>query len=79
MVTLSKGRYNRLVENDEINPNTYYFTYEGEEGEEGNTWHFGEPFPIVLTNSKWTFGEAFPIILTNNKWAFGGTFPVILR
>ena len=92
MVTLSKGKYDRLVENDEINPNTYYFTYEGEEGEEGDTWHFGEPFPIILSdgqNSGWTFpipltgdddkeGWVFPITLKDN-WAFGGTFPITLR
>ena len=79
MVTLTQEQYQQLVDQGLVERDTYYFTYEGEEGEEGNTWHFGEPFPIVLTNSKWTFGEAFPIILTDNKWAFGGTFPVILR
>jgi hypothetical protein len=79
MVTLSKNRYNKLVEDDQINPNTYYFTYEGDEGEDVDTWHFGETFPIILSerdNDK--EGWVFPIILKDN-WAFGGTFPITLR
>lgn len=77
MVTLSQSRYNQLVEQGLINPNTYYFTYEGEEPE-SYTWHFGDTFPIVFNQGEWKFGDSFPIIFMDN-WAFGGTFPIILR
>lgn len=62
MITLTTARYNALVEQELIDPNTYYFTYDGEE--ESDTWHFGESFPIILTEG--------------NNWAFGGTFPITL-
>ena len=61
MVTLTKTRYDSLVEQELIDPETYYFTYEGEEPSK-NTWHFGDPFPITLTDN-WTFGGTFPIRL----------------
>lgn len=63
MVTLSASAYQYLVENNLVDRNTYYFTYEGEDKPSGDTWHFGDAFPIVLTDN----------------WAFGGTFPITLR
>ena len=63
MVTLSASAYQYLVDNDLVDRNTYYFTYEGEDEPSGDTWHFGDAFPIVLTDN----------------WAFGGTFPITLR
>ena len=63
MVTLSASAYQYLVENNLVDRNTYYFTYEGEDEPSGDTWHFGDAFPIVLTDN----------------WAFGGTFPITLR
>lgn len=63
-LTLTKSRYDRMVENGEIDPHTYYFTYEGEE-------------PTPINEETWHFGDSFPIILTDN-WAFGGTFPITL-
>jgi hypothetical protein len=62
MITLTKNRYDSLVENDLIDPETYYFTYEGEEPS-GETWHFGDPFPIIFTET-WEFGGTFPITLS---------------
>ena len=62
MITLTKNRYNSLVENDLIDPETYYFTYEGEEPS-GETWHFGDHFPIIFTET-WEFGGTFPITLS---------------
>ena len=63
MVTLSASAYQYLVENNLVDRNTYYFTYEGEDEPSGDTWHFGDALPIVLTDN----------------WAFGGTFPITLR
>lgn len=62
MVTLTKTRYDSLVEQELIDPETYYFTYEGEEPS-GETWHFGDHFPIILTDT-WEFGGTFPITLS---------------
>lgn len=63
MVTLSASAYQYLVDNNLVDRNTYYFTYEGEDEPSTDTWHFGDQFPIVLTDN----------------WAFGGTFPITLR
>lgn len=63
MVTLSVSAYQYLVDNNLVDRNTYYFTYEGEDIPEGDTWHFGDPFPIILTDN-WAFGGTFPITLT---------------
>ena len=63
MVTLSASAYQHLVDNDLVDRNTYYFTYEGEDIPEGDTWQFGGTFPIVFTET----------------WAFGGTFPITLK
>ena len=62
MVTLTKTRYDSLVEQELIDPETYYFTYEGKEPS-GETWHFGDHFPIILTGT-WEFGGTFPITLS---------------
>lgn len=45
-VTISKSRYDNLVQMNQISGNTYYFTYEDEE--ENNNWEFGGTFPITL-------------------------------
>ena len=45
-VTMSKARYDYLVQMNQISGNTYYFTYEDEE--ENNNWEFGGTFPIKL-------------------------------
>ena len=58
-VTLSEGSYQRLVDNNSIDSDTYYFTYEG--GPEG--WSFGDEFPIILIDT-WAFGGTFPIKLS---------------
>ena len=63
MVTLSASAYQYLVDNNLVDRNTYYFTYEGEDEPSGDTWHFGDAFTIVLTDN----------------WAFGGKFPITLR
>lgn len=63
MVTLSASAYQYLVDNNLVDRNTYYFTYEGEDIPEGDTWQFGGTFPIVFTET----------------WAFGGTFPITLK
>jgi len=63
MVTLSASAYQYLVDNNLVDRNTYYFTYEGEDIPEGDTWQFGDTFPIVFTET----------------WAFGGTFPITLK
>lgn len=60
-VTMSKARYDYLVQMNQISKNTYYFTYEGDEPA-GDTWQFGGTFPIVLTDN-WAFGGTFPITL----------------
>ena len=76
MVTLTQEQYQRLVDQGLVETNTYYFTYEGEEPS-GDTWHFGDRFPIVLTDHNWEFGDPFPITLTDT-WEFGETFPITL-
>jgi len=43
MVTLSVDEYQYLVDNDLVDQNVYYFTYEK------TTWEFGDKFPIILT------------------------------
>ena len=80
MVTLTTGQYERLVERNLVQPDTYYFTYEGEA--ETETWGFGDQFPVILTdiNNSWGFGDKFPIVLTDieKDWEFGDKFPIIL-
>ena len=61
MVTLTASQYAQLVEDNLVQQDVYYFTYEGEAP--STDWHFGDSFPITLTDN----------------WAFGGTFPIILR
>lgn len=63
MVTLSEEEYQALVAADEVDPNTYYFTYNAADYPEHTTWTFGDKFPITFTE----------------QWAFGGTFPIILQ
>lgn len=63
MVTLSDEQYQALVAADEVNPNTYYFTYNAADYPEHTTWTFGDKFPITFTE----------------QWAFGGTFPITLQ
>ena len=61
MVTLTQGQYQDLVDNNLVDRNTYYFTYEGMP--ESDEWHFGDPFPIIFTET-WEFGGTFPITLS---------------
>jgi hypothetical protein len=61
MVTLTQGQYRELVDNNLVDRNTYYFTYEGMP--ESNEWRFGDPFPIIFTET-WEFGGTFPITLS---------------
>lgn len=58
LVTLTIQQYQALGDN--VDPNTYYFTYDGEE--EPSNWVFGDRFPVIFTNT-WTFGGTFPIKL----------------
>lgn len=60
-VTLTESEYAQLVENNLVQQGVYYFTYEGEAP--STDWHFGDKFPITLTDN----------------WAFGGTFPIRLK
>ena len=62
-VTMSKARYDELVQLGQVSKDIYYFTYEGEDEPAGETWQFGGTFPIVLTDN-WAFGGTFPITLT---------------
>lgn len=62
MVTLSASAYQYLVDNDLVDRNIYYFTYEEEEPS-GETWHFGDHFPIIFKGT-WEFGGTFPITLS---------------
>lgn len=48
MVTLTTDQYEILVQNNAVQSDTYYFTYEGEA--ETDLWHFGDKFPIILTD-----------------------------
>jgi hypothetical protein len=48
-----------LVDNNLVDPNIYYFTYEDEE--ETISWTFGNTFPVILAGDG--LGE-FPIALT---------------
>lgn len=61
MVTLAQSQYQELVDNNQVERNTYYFTYEGEP--ESDEWHFGDPFPIIFKGT-WEFGGTFPITLS---------------
>lgn len=63
MVTLSEEEYQALVDADEVDLNTYYFTYNAADYPEHTTWTFGGTFPITFTE----------------QWAFGGTFPINLQ
>lgn len=47
MVTLTVEQYQYLVNANLVRQDTYYFTYEGEPDTE---WHFGDQFPIILTD-----------------------------
>ena len=60
LVTLTTSQYQALVDADEVDADTYYFTYDGEE--EPNDWVFGDKFPVTFANT-WTFGGTFPIKL----------------
>ena len=60
MVTLTTLEYQHLVDNNLVDLNTYYFTYEDEE-ETTTNWTFGGTFPVILGGSG--LGE-FPITLT---------------
>lgn len=60
MITLTAEEYESLVRTNMVDPNTYYFTYEGEAP--STDWHFGDSFPITFTEN-WAFGGTFPIIL----------------
>ena len=52
MVTLTIQAYERLVEINGVNPDTYYFTYEGEDEAAG--WVFGDTFPVIFSDkTKW--------------------------
>lgn len=62
LVTLTTSRYQQLVDNGQVDPNVYYFTYEGEDEEEHTGWHFGDTFPVIFTN-EWEFNGTFPINL----------------
>lgn len=62
MVTLTTDQYEILVQNNAVQSDTYYFTYEGEA--ETDLWHFGDTFPIILTD--WSTPDnigTFPINL----------------
>lgn len=61
--TLTTTRYQQLVDNNQVDPDTYYFTYEGEDEEEHTGWVFGDTFPVIFTE-QWAFGKTFPITLT---------------
>ena len=78
MVTLTIQAYERLVEINGVNPDTYYFTYEGEDEAEG--WVFGDTFPVIFSDkTTWQFGDKFPVTFTDKTtWEFGDKFPVIL-
>ena len=60
MVTLTASQYAQLVEDNLVQQDVYYFTYEGEAPSAG--WQFGGAFPITFTET-WAFGQAFPITL----------------
>lgn len=61
-VVITTSQYRALVASNNVNSNTYYFTYDGEE--ETETWGFGDQFPIILTEGTTSdsIGE-FPINL----------------
>lgn len=61
MVTLAQSQYQELVDNNQVDRNTYYFIYEGEP--ETDEWHFGDTFPIIFKGT-WEFGGTFPITLS---------------
>lgn len=63
MVTLTTDQYEILVQNNAVQSDTYYFTYEGEA--ETDLWHFGDKFPIILTDQSTPDNiGTFPINLT---------------
>lgn len=47
LVTLTESEYAQLVENNLVQQDVYYFTYEGETP--STDWHFGDKFPITLS------------------------------
>lgn len=63
MVTLTVEQYQALVDANLVQEDTYYFTYEGEP--ETTEWHFGDQFPIILTDGSTPDSiGTFPINLT---------------
>lgn len=46
LITLTESEYAQLVENNLVQQDVYYFTYEGETP--STDWHFGDKFPITL-------------------------------
>ena len=74
-ITISVSQYQLLVDNNLVDPNIYYFTYEDEE----NGWVFGDKFPVILSEeTTWGFGDRFPVILTNGTAEGLGEFPINL-
>lgn len=66
MITLSTGDYELLVQNNNVDPTVYYFTYEGEVTQpvSGDAWTFGGTFPITFTDGNSSNGiGSFPINL----------------
>lgn len=77
MVTLTTDQYEILVQNNAVQSDTYYFTYEGEA--ETDLWHFGDKFPVIFSDNTWRFGNKFPVILTDGNTPNSiGTFPINL-
>lgn len=58
MVTLSTRAYQLLVDANAVDPDTYYFTYEGDDIQ---SWTFGDTFPITFGSES---AGTFPITLT---------------
>lgn len=71
LVTLTTQAYDALVQMDAVDPNTYYFTYEGEETT--SNWTFGDTFPVIFHEE--TGIGTFPIVLGEDNI---GTFPINL-
>lgn len=77
MVTLTTDQYEILVQNNAVQSDTYYFTYEGEP--ERELWQFGDRFPVIFSDNTWGFGDKFPVILTDGNTPNSiGTFPINL-
>lgn len=70
MVTLTTQQYQLLVDNNLVDENTYYFTYEADET---NNWTFGDTFPIIFHEESGI--GTFPIVLGEDNI---GTFPINL-